>query len=169
MAVLACVRPSRVSCVGALCSTFLFCCSNANVLLHFQMVDPDLTLQLLHTVQLRNEDSLTSNSGIIPGEPRFDPNLMSLQTLLDLFQRKKTHLICEMCYCSHRVHCPFACSLRRPLEVHGVAAPTKAQQTEGESETEDVCVKTGFQVQGCPESVHQVNFGSRWCGLKSDY
>ncbi|XP_035854845.1 uncharacterized protein sb:cb288 isoform X2 [Sander lucioperca] len=56
----------------------IFVCAT-DVLLHFQMGEPDLTRQLSHTVQQINgstapathpaltEDSLTSSSGIIPG------------------------------------------------------------------------------------------------------
>ncbi|XP_040010252.1 uncharacterized protein sb:cb288 isoform X2 [Xiphias gladius] len=100
-----------------------------------KMVDPDLALQLLHAVQQRNgstgaatrpsftEESLTRSSGIIPGERHFDQNLMSLQTQ-DLFQRRTPAL----CNCSHSVHCLFTCSIRRPLEVHGVSTTTKAQK-----------------------------------------
>ncbi|XP_056232978.1 uncharacterized protein sb:cb288 isoform X2 [Seriola aureovittata] len=46
------------------------------------------------------------------------------------------------CNCSHSVHHLFTCSLHRPLEVHGVAAATKAQKGEGENTTEGFCVKT---------------------------
>nr|XP_033947332.1 uncharacterized protein sb:cb288 isoform X2 [Pseudochaenichthys georgianus] len=51
----------------------------------------------------------------------------------------------KRCHCSHSVHCLSTCSLRCPLEVHGVATTKKALQGEGESKTEDVCVKTGCQ------------------------
>ncbi|XP_069379575.1 uncharacterized protein [Paralichthys olivaceus] len=51
------------------------------------------------------------------------------------------------CDCSHCVHHSFTCSLCRPVEVHGVAATTKAQQGEGEIAAEEFCVKTGSSVQ----------------------
>ncbi|XP_041642424.1 uncharacterized protein sb:cb288 isoform X1 [Cheilinus undulatus] len=75
----------------------------------------------------------------IPHLSRFNCSIHPFFSFRGLFNQEQWNNTWS--YRRHTVHCLPPCSLRCPVEVHGVTSTTKAQKGEGSCETEEFCVK----------------------------